>query len=45
MFKYNNQDHAILTGLIGARKFSIDRKLDPWSVNIDAEYHEEISDK
>jgi protoporphyrinogen oxidase len=45
MFKYNNQDHAILTGLIGARKFLIDKKLDPWLVNIDAEYHEEISDK
>jgi protoporphyrinogen oxidase len=41
MFKYNNQDHAILTGLIGARKICHDNSLDPWLVNIDAEYHEE----
>lgn len=40
MFKYNNQDHAILTGLIGARKIINNPKLDPWLVNIDAEYHE-----
>jgi len=43
MFKYNNQDHAILTGLIGARKICDDDTLDPWLVNIDAEYHEERS--
>jgi protoporphyrinogen oxidase len=43
MFKYNNQDHAILTGLIGARKIYDDNSLDPWLVNIDAEYHEEKS--
>jgi protoporphyrinogen oxidase len=40
MFKYNNQDHAILTGLIGARKIMNNPKLDPWLVNTDAEYHE-----
>ena len=44
MFKYNNQDHAILTGLIGARKITKDSNLDPWLVNIDAEYHEERDD-
>ena len=43
MFKYNNQDHAILTGIIGARKICDDNSLDPWLVNIDAEYHEEKS--
>lgn len=41
MFKYNNQDHAILTGLIGARKICDNSSLDPWLINIDAEYHEE----
>lgn len=40
MFKYNNQDHAILTGIIGANKILKNNKLDPWNVNIDAEYHE-----
>jgi|TARA_Y100000389_G_scaffold33206_1_gene28231 hypothetical protein len=41
MFKYNNQDHAILTGLIGVRKICENSILDPWPINIDAEYHEE----
>ncbi|MEG3639858.1 FAD-dependent oxidoreductase [Magnetococcus sp. PR-3] len=40
MFKYNNQDHAMMTGLIGARIAMGEKQLDPWNVNIDAEYHE-----
>jgi protoporphyrinogen oxidase len=40
MFKYNNQDHAIATGLLAARTFLGAGKFDPWLVNIDAEYHE-----
>ncbi len=40
MFKYNNQDHAILTGIIGANRILKNNNLDPWNVNIDAEYHE-----
>ena len=41
MFKYNNQDHAMATGLLAARTaFGLGR-FDPWAVNIDAEYHEE----
>ena len=44
MFKYNNQDHAILTGLIGARRITNNPNMDPWLVNIDAEYHEEKND-
>jgi protoporphyrinogen oxidase len=40
MFKYNNQDHAIATGLLAARTFLGLGKFDPWLVNIDAEYHE-----
>ncbi|MCE5217608.1 FAD-dependent oxidoreductase [bacterium] len=39
MFKYNNQDHSIATGLFGARKV-LGQDLDVWAVNIDAEYHE-----
>lgn len=43
MFKYNNQDHAMATGLIAARKIlDPQKKLDQWNVNIDAEYIEEI---
>jgi protoporphyrinogen oxidase len=40
MFKYNNQDHAMATGLLAARTALGVAKYDPWMVNIDAEYHE-----
>lgn len=40
MFKYNNQDHAIYTGLLAARTALGLGQYDPWRVNIDAEYHE-----
>jgi protoporphyrinogen oxidase len=40
MFKYNNQDHAMATGLLAARTALGIAKFDPWLVNIDAEYHE-----
>ena len=41
MFKYNNQDHAMATGLLAARTALGVAKFDPWSVNIDAEYAED----
>ena len=41
MFKYNNQDHAIATGLLAARTALGLAEFDPWLVNIDAEYLEE----
>lgn len=40
MFKYNNQDHAIATGLYAARTALGLGKFDPWKVNIDGLYHE-----
>ena len=40
MFKYNNQDHAMATGLLAARTAIGLKRFDPWRVNIDAEYHE-----
>ena len=43
MFKYNNQDHAMATGLYAARNYLGLGNYDPWEVNIDGEYHEEIS--
>ena len=43
MFKYNNQDHAMATGLYAARNYLGLGEYDPWEVNIDGEYHEEIS--
>jgi UDP-galactopyranose mutase len=43
MFKYNNQDHAIATGLLAARTALGIARCDPWLVNIDAEYLEETT--
>ena len=43
MFKYNNQDHAMATGLYAARTLLGNGDYDPWEVNVDGEYHEEIS--
>lgn len=40
MFKYNNQDHSIFTGLLAARNILGAEQHDVWAVNIDAEYHE-----
>ena len=39
MHKYNNQDHAMLTGLMAARNI-LGGSYDPWRVNADAEYLE-----
>jgi protoporphyrinogen oxidase len=42
MHKYNNQDHAMMTGILVAENILAGRNLrDPWRVNVDAEYHEE----
>ena len=43
MFKYNNQDHAMATGLYAARTIMGQGDYDPWEVNVDGEYHEEVS--
>jgi protoporphyrinogen oxidase len=40
MHKYNNQDHAMMTGLLAARNI-LGGQFDVWKVNSDAEYHEE----
>jgi protoporphyrinogen oxidase len=41
MHKYNNQDHAMMTGLLTALNIIAGEKLyDPWDVNEDAEYGE-----
>ena len=43
MFRYNNQDHAMATGLYAARTLLGIGDFDPWEVNVDGEYHEEVS--
>ena len=40
MFKYNNQDHAMATGLFATRTALGKGHFDPWLVNIDGMYHE-----
>ncbi len=42
MFKYNNQDHAMATGLYAARTLIGEGSFDPWDVNVDGEYQEEL---
>ena len=41
MFRYNNMDHSILTGLLTARNIS-GADEDIWDVNADRSYHEEM---
>ncbi|MGH8507411.1 MAG: FAD-dependent oxidoreductase [Gammaproteobacteria bacterium] len=44
LHRYNNQDHAMLTGLFAARNIVLGTKYDLWTVNEEQEYHEEIFD-
>jgi hypothetical protein len=41
LHRYNNQDHAMLTGLLAARNLALDERNDLWSVNTESDYHEE----
>ncbi|MCP4262283.1 MAG: NAD(P)/FAD-dependent oxidoreductase [Planctomycetes bacterium] len=40
--RYNNMDHSMLTGLFAARNV-IGEQHDVWAVNVDSEYHEEVT--
>jgi protoporphyrinogen oxidase len=40
LHRYNNQDHAMLTGLYAARNLALGESNDLWAVNADQEYHE-----
>ena len=43
LFKYNNMDHSILTGLHSATNIIKGKRIyDTWNINVDEEYHEEI---
>jgi hypothetical protein len=41
LHRYNNQDHAMLTGMLAVRNMVLGERNDLWSVNTDLEYHEE----
>lgn len=45
LHRYNNQDHAMLTGMLAVRNLTLGEKNDLWSVNTDQEYHEEIREE
>ncbi|KJR42045.1 protoporphyrinogen oxidase [Candidatus Magnetoovum chiemensis] len=46
MYKYNNQDHSIYSGLLGARNYlQSDKRYNLWNINIDCEYHEKAEIK
>jgi hypothetical protein len=41
LHRYNNQDHAMLTGMLAVRNMVLNQRNDLWAVNTDQEYHEE----
>ncbi len=44
MYKYNNMDHSILTGLYAAKNIiEGNNKYNIWDANIDSEYNEEVA--
>jgi hypothetical protein len=45
MHRYNNQDHSMLTAMLAIENIEIIKKHDLWAVNVDAEYHEENTEK
>ena len=44
LHRYNNQDHAMLTGMLAVRNVVFGEHNDLWSVNTDQEYIEEIQE-
>jgi protoporphyrinogen oxidase len=42
MHRYNNQDHAMMTGLLAARNIARGEHFNLWAVNSDAIYTEEV---
>ena len=43
LHRYNNQDHAMITGFIAAENIVNGTDTDVWAVNEDKQYHEELS--
>jgi protoporphyrinogen oxidase len=42
LHRYNNQDHAMLTGMLAVRNLLDGENHDLWQVNAEQEYHEEV---
>src|SRR5213594_1509531 len=45
LHRYNNQDHAMLTGMLAVRNLTLGEQNDLWNVNTDHEYLEEVQVK
>ncbi len=45
LHRYNNQDHAMLTGMLAVRNLVLGQHNDLWSVNTEQEYHEEVTEE
>ena len=45
LYRYNNQDHSMLTGILAAENLVLGKEHDLWSVNADQEYNEEMLDR
>ncbi len=44
LYRYNNMDHSLLTGIFAARNI-LGQRFDVWSVNADAEYLEQVREQ
>jgi protoporphyrinogen oxidase len=42
LHRYDNQDHAMLTGMLAVRSMVLGEPHDLWGVNTEKEYHEEV---
>jgi protoporphyrinogen oxidase len=41
--RYNNMDHSMMTGMLASRNIVKGKRIyDPWMINVDAQYHEEV---
>jgi protoporphyrinogen oxidase len=45
LHRYNNQDHAMLTGMLAVRNMVLGETNNLWVVNAEQEYHEEIREE
>jgi protoporphyrinogen oxidase len=43
LHRYNNQDHAMVTGMLAVRSMVFGEPHDLWNVNTDQEYHEAVN--
>jgi protoporphyrinogen oxidase len=43
MHRYNNQDHSMYTALLSVENIVLGTHHDVWEVNVEADYHEELS--